>query len=166
MCYTLCIKQHEWTTRWKWNFNVIGFCILEKNTARWPLLLNKRKFFRRLFSISKRKDKGIIFFRVNIKKEFELYTLPCPASPVLWGQTPLSVYGEGRPAHSRWSPRSLTVTLTLPCPLRSNSTSCLWWRSASKFALVPQLKYTRAPQTVHNTPVMNILKGYFYIILF
>ena len=27
-------------------------------------------------------------------------------------------------------------------------------------------KYTRAPQTVHNTPVMNILKGYFYIILF
>ena len=28
------------------------------------------------------------------------------------------------------------------------------------------LKYTRAPQTVHNTPVMNILKGYFYIILF
>ena len=27
-------------------------------------------------------------------------------------------------------------------------------------------KYTRAPQTVHNTPVMNIVKGYFYIILF
>ena len=27
-------------------------------------------------------------------------------------------------------------------------------------------KYTRAPQTVNNTPVMNILKGYFYIILF
>ena len=27
-------------------------------------------------------------------------------------------------------------------------------------------KYTRAPQTVHNTPVMNILKGYFYVILF
>ena len=24
------------------------------------------------------------------------------------------------------------------------------------------LKYTRAPQTMHNTPVMNILKGYFY----
>ena len=22
-------------------------------------------------------------------------------------------------------------------------------------------KYTRAPQTVHNTPVMNIVKGYF-----
>ena len=29
----------------------------------------------------------------------------------------------------------------------------------------PMTKYTRAPQTVHNTPVMNILKGYFYIIL-
>ena len=28
------------------------------------------------------------------------------------------------------------------------------------------MKYTWAPQTVHNTPVMNILKGYFYIILF
>ena len=27
-------------------------------------------------------------------------------------------------------------------------------------------KYTWAPQTVHNTPVMNILKGYFYWILF
>ena len=27
-------------------------------------------------------------------------------------------------------------------------------------------KYTRAPWTVHNTPVMNILKGYFYITLF
>ena len=27
-------------------------------------------------------------------------------------------------------------------------------------------KYTWAPQTVHNTPVMNILKGYFYIIFF
>ena len=27
-------------------------------------------------------------------------------------------------------------------------------------------KYTRAPQTVHNTPVMNILKGFFYITLF
>ena len=27
-------------------------------------------------------------------------------------------------------------------------------------------KYTWAPQTVHNTPVMNILKGYFYIRLF
>ena len=27
-------------------------------------------------------------------------------------------------------------------------------------------KYTRAPQTVHNTPVMNILKGHFYIIFF
>ena len=27
-------------------------------------------------------------------------------------------------------------------------------------------KYTWAPQTVHNTPVMNILKGYFYLILF
>ena len=27
-------------------------------------------------------------------------------------------------------------------------------------------KYTLAPQTVHNTPVMNILKGYYYIILF
>ena len=26
-------------------------------------------------------------------------------------------------------------------------------------------KYTWAPQTVHNTPVMNILKGYYYIIL-
>ena len=24
-------------------------------------------------------------------------------------------------------------------------------------------KYTRAPQTVHNTPVMNILKGFFFI---
>ena len=29
-----------------------------------------------------------------------------------------------------------------------------------------KLEYTRAPQSVHNTPVMNILKGYFYIILF
>ena len=28
------------------------------------------------------------------------------------------------------------------------------------------IKYTWAPQTVHNTPVMNILKGYFYWILF
>ena len=28
------------------------------------------------------------------------------------------------------------------------------------------VKYTWAPQTVHNTPVMNILKGYFYWILF
>ena len=27
-------------------------------------------------------------------------------------------------------------------------------------------KYTTAPQTVHNTPVMNILKGYVYIILY
>ena len=27
-------------------------------------------------------------------------------------------------------------------------------------------KYTWAPQTVHNTPVMKILKGFFYIILF
>ena len=27
-------------------------------------------------------------------------------------------------------------------------------------------KYTWAPQTVHNTPVMNILKAYFYLILF
>ena len=27
-------------------------------------------------------------------------------------------------------------------------------------------KYTRTPQTVHNTPVMNILKGFFYITLF
>ena len=27
-------------------------------------------------------------------------------------------------------------------------------------------KYTWAPLTVHNTPVMTILKGYFYIILF
>ena len=27
-------------------------------------------------------------------------------------------------------------------------------------------KYTWAPKTVHNTPVMNILKGYFYLILF
>ena len=27
-------------------------------------------------------------------------------------------------------------------------------------------KYTWAPQKVHNTPVMNILKGYFYMILF
>ena len=27
-------------------------------------------------------------------------------------------------------------------------------------------KYTWEPQTVHNTPVMNILKGYFYVILF
>ena len=27
-------------------------------------------------------------------------------------------------------------------------------------------KYTWAQQTVHNTPVMNILKGYYYIILF
>ena len=27
-------------------------------------------------------------------------------------------------------------------------------------------KYTRAPQTVHNTHNMNIVKGYFYIILF
>ena len=27
-------------------------------------------------------------------------------------------------------------------------------------------KYTWAPQTVHNTPVMDILKGYFYLILF
>ena len=27
-------------------------------------------------------------------------------------------------------------------------------------------KYTWAPQTMHNTPVMNILKSYFYIILF
>ena len=26
---------------------------------------------------------------------------------------------------------------------------------------VRMFKYTRAPQTVHNTPVMNILKGYF-----
>ena len=24
------------------------------------------------------------------------------------------------------------------------------------------IKYTWAPQTVHNTPVMNILKSYFY----
>ena len=29
-----------------------------------------------------------------------------------------------------------------------------------------QLKYTWAPQKVHNTPVMNILKGNFCIILF
>ena len=29
-----------------------------------------------------------------------------------------------------------------------------------------QYEYTWAPQTVHNTPVMNILKGYFYMILF
>ena len=28
------------------------------------------------------------------------------------------------------------------------------------------MKYTWAPQTVHNTPIMNILKGYFYIRLF
>ena len=28
------------------------------------------------------------------------------------------------------------------------------------------IKYTWATQTVHNTPVMNILKGYYYIILF
>ena len=28
------------------------------------------------------------------------------------------------------------------------------------------MKYTWAPQTVHNTAVMNILKGYFYIRLF
>ena len=28
------------------------------------------------------------------------------------------------------------------------------------------MKYTWAPQTVHNTPVMNIFKGYFYIRLF
>ena len=28
------------------------------------------------------------------------------------------------------------------------------------------MKYTWAPQTVHNTPVMNILKGYFYIGIF
>ena len=27
-------------------------------------------------------------------------------------------------------------------------------------------KYTWAPQTVHNTPVMNILKGYFCVTLF
>ena len=27
-----------------------------------------------------------------------------------------------------------------------------------------KLKYTWAPQTVHNTPVMHILKGYYYII--
>ena len=30
----------------------------------------------------------------------------------------------------------------------------------------PNAKYTWAPQTVHNTPVMNILKSYYYIILF
>ena len=31
---------------------------------------------------------------------------------------------------------------------------------------IVSMKYTWAPQTVHNTPVMNILKGYYYIILF
>ena len=29
-----------------------------------------------------------------------------------------------------------------------------------------QRQIYRAPQTVHNTPIMNILKGYFYIKLF
>ena len=33
-------------------------------------------------------------------------------------------------------------------------------------AFVSITKYTWAPQTVHNTPVMNILKGYFCIKLF
>ena len=32
--------------------------------------------------------------------------------------------------------------------------------------LEKDFKYTWSPQTVHNTPVMNILKGYFYLILF
>ena len=32
--------------------------------------------------------------------------------------------------------------------------------------LMRKVKYTRAPQTVHNTPVMKILKGFFYITLF
>ena len=55
-----------------------------------------------------------------------------------------------------------TLSMT---PSHFNRTSHLWssgnttgrWRSISK--------YTWAPQTVHNTPVMNILKGYYYYII-
>ena len=35
-----------------------------------------------------------------------------------------------------------------------------------KIIILINSKYTWALQTVNNTPVMNILKGYFYLILF
>ena len=46
----------------------------------------------------------------------------------------------------------------------------LWYKYYSKWICVTfsfqYIKYTWAPQPVHNTPVMNILKGYLYITLF
>ena len=38
-------------------------------------------------------------------------------------------------------------------------------QSVTKYWLQNKGRYTWAPQTVHNTPVKNILKGHFYIIL-